>query len=184
MHPYRRGTGRKTQEPQTPKNFASIPSAPHKIPLLADTDRGLGARTLGTHLADVPHGLALGGDGGVLGLLSLLSSLGGLLLLLVLLDGLLAGGAAGLGALGTLLLDHVQGSTNDGTLGLDGAARALLGDLLRDTLAVLATVQNGPRNAAGVLALEEKRLRLAVLEAEDLAVTTDVDLTLRHRNHG
>ena len=45
---------------------------------------------------------------------------------------------------------------------------------------MLATVQNGPCDAAGVLALEEQRLRLAVLEAEDLAVTTDVDFTLSH----
>ena len=51
---------------------------------------------------------------------------------------------------------------------------------LRDTLAVLATVQNGPGNAAGVLALEEERLGLAVLEAEDLAVATDVQLTLNN----
>ena len=49
---------------------------------------------------------------------------------------------------------------------------------LRDTLLVLATVENGPSNATGVLALEEERLGLAVLEAEDLGVPTDVDLTL------
>lgn len=49
---------------------------------------------------------------------------------------------------------------------------------LRDTLAVLATVENGPGNAAGVLALEEEGLRLAVLESENLAVATDVELTL------
>ena len=51
---------------------------------------------------------------------------------------------------------------------------------LRDTLAVLATEENSPGNAAGVLALEEERLGLAVLEAEDLAVATDVQLTLVH----
>ncbi len=49
---------------------------------------------------------------------------------------------------------------------------------LRDTLAVLPPVEDGPGNAAGVLALEEQRLGLAVLEAEDLAVATDVQLTL------
>lgn len=49
---------------------------------------------------------------------------------------------------------------------------------LRDTLAVLATEQNSPGNAAGVLSLQEKRLALALLEAEDLAVTADKDLTL------
>lgn len=49
---------------------------------------------------------------------------------------------------------------------------------LRDTLLVLATVQNSPSDPAGVLALEEERLGLAVLEAEDLGVPADVDLTL------
>ena len=49
---------------------------------------------------------------------------------------------------------------------------------LRDTLLVLATVEDSPGDTAGVLALEEKRLGLAVLETEDLAVATDVQLTL------
>jgi hypothetical protein len=56
--------------------------------------------------------------------------------------------------------------------------RARRESYLRDTLAVLPPVENGPGNAAGVLALEEERLGLAVLEAEDLAVATDVQLTL------
>lgn len=43
---------------------------------------------------------------------------------------------------------------------------------------MLATEQNSPGNAAGVLSLQEKRLALALLEAEDLAVTADKDLTL------
>lgn len=38
--------------------------------------------------------------------------------------------------------------------------------------------QDSPGDPAGVLALEEKRLGFAVLEAEDLAVTTDEQLTL------
>lgn len=50
---------------------------------------------------------------------------------------------------------------------------------LSDTLAVLATVQDGPGNATGVLALEEERLGFAVLESEDLGVATDVELTLQ-----
>jgi hypothetical protein len=49
---------------------------------------------------------------------------------------------------------------------------------LRDTLAVLATVQDSPGDATGVLSLQEQRLGLAVLESEDLAVATDIDLTL------
>lgn len=48
----------------------------------------------------------------------------------------------------------------------------------RDTLAVLATVENGPGYPARVLALEEEGLGLSILEAEDLAVATDVQLTL------
>lgn len=53
------------------------------------------------------------------------------------------------------------------------------GSYLSDTLAVLATVQDGPGNATGVLALEEEGLGFAVLEPEDLGVATDVELTLQ-----
>ena len=48
----------------------------------------------------------------------------------------------------------------------------------RDTLLVLATVEDSPSDPARVLALQEKRLGLSILEAEDLAVATDVQLTL------
>lgn len=83
--------------------------------------------TLGLHLGDLGGLLA---SGSVLSLLGLLSGSGGLLLLLGLLDGGSAGSGASLRAHGAALLDHIEGSTNDGTLGLDGAASALLGDLL------------------------------------------------------
>jgi hypothetical protein len=53
---------------------------------------------------------------------------------------------------------------------------------LSDTLAVLSSEKDGPGNATGVLALEEERLGLAVLESEDLAVATDVELTLQTEN--
>lgn len=49
---------------------------------------------------------------------------------------------------------------------------------LGDTLLVLSAEEDGPCDAAGVLALEEQGLGLALLETEDLAVATDVDLTL------
>ena len=75
-------------------------------------------------------GLAGGALGSGLGLLSLLHALGGGALLLALLDGGLAGSRAGLGALCATLLDDVEGSTDDGTLGLDLAATAGLGGLL------------------------------------------------------
>lgn len=48
----------------------------------------------------------------------------------------------------------------------------------RDTLLVLATVKDGPGYPARVLALEEEGFGLSILEAEDLAVATDVQLTL------
>lgn len=48
----------------------------------------------------------------------------------------------------------------------------------RDTLLVLATVEDSPGDTARVLALEEEGLGLSILEAEDLAVATDVQLTL------
>ncbi len=49
---------------------------------------------------------------------------------------------------------------------------------LRDTLLVLSSEQDSPCNATGVLALEEERFGLAVLESEDLTITTDVELAL------
>jgi len=49
---------------------------------------------------------------------------------------------------------------------------------LGDTLLVLASEENGPCNATGVLALEEEGLGLSILESEDLAVATDVQLSL------
>ena len=45
---------------------------------------------------------------------------------------------------------------------------------------MLSAEEDGPCDAAGVLALEEQGLGLAVLETEDLAVAADVDLTLQH----
>jgi len=47
---------------------------------------------------------------------------------------------------------------------------------------VLASVEGGPSDSSWVLALEEKRLALAVLETEDLGVTTDVELALFSRH--
>jgi hypothetical protein len=49
---------------------------------------------------------------------------------------------------------------------------------LRNALLVLSSEKNGPCDATGVLALEEEGLGLAILESEDLAVTTDVELAL------
>jgi len=49
---------------------------------------------------------------------------------------------------------------------------------LGDTLLVHASVKSGPGDLSWVLALEEKRLALSILETEDLGVTTDVELAL------
>lgn len=45
---------------------------------------------------------------------------------------------------------------------------------------MLTAEENGPGYPARVLALEEKGFGLSILEAEDLAVATDVKLTLYH----
>ena len=49
---------------------------------------------------------------------------------------------------------------------------------LRDALLVLSPEEDGPGNTAGVLALEEQRFGFAILESEDFAVTTNVELAL------
>lgn len=89
----------------------------------------LGLSTASSLLADDTLGLALGSSG-ALGLIGLLGGGSGGLLLLGLLDGCGAGGVTSLGSHRSLLLDHIERGTDDGTLGLDGAARALLGDFL------------------------------------------------------
>jgi hypothetical protein len=101
----------------------------HSMRCLAGPGLDLGGSALRALLGDL-GGLAAGTGSGVLGLLSLLGRLGSSLLLLALLDGGGAGSVAGLGALGAALLDDVEGGTDDGTLVLDGAAGALLGNLL------------------------------------------------------
>ena len=112
--------------------------------------------------------------------LSLLCFLGALrsrLLLFGLLDRLRASSRPSLWSLGTALLDHIQRSTDDSTPGLDLATAAGLGLLLnkmsegkavqcadtlfgsaylRDTLSPLSSAQDGPGDAAGVLALQEQ----------------------------
>lgn len=114
---------RKTQEPRTPLSHFPQHS-------LTSISSGLGSRTLGTQLANISLGLALGSLSSGLGLVGLLGSGGGLLLVLAVLDGLGSGGGAGLRSHGAALLDHIEGSTNDSSLGLDGSAGSLLGNLL------------------------------------------------------
>ena len=86
-------------------------------------------RTLCLLLADLIHRstTSLGSGLCLLGLL--LALLLGLLGLAGC-NGLLSGGGAGFGTLGTALLDDVEGSSDDATLLLDRAAGALLGYFL------------------------------------------------------
>jgi hypothetical protein len=49
---------------------------------------------------------------------------------------------------------------------------------LGNTLLVLSSEKDSPCNATGVLALQEEGFGLAILESEDLAITTDVELAL------
>ncbi|KAJ2823820.1 hypothetical protein FBU31_004161 [Coemansia sp. 'formosensis'] len=128
----------------------------------------LGGGTTGLHLAD-PLG-SLGGGGGAGGLL-----LGGLLLAggLQLGDGRFASSRTDLGLLVTARVDGVQRKTDDGTAVLDVAARALLGNLLADTLAVDLAEDRRPCQLARVLVLVEQRLGLRVEEVERLAVSTN-----------
>lgn len=105
----------------------------------------------------------------------------GLLLTLRLLglgDGSLTSSVSDLGLGGTLGEDAGEVSTDDTTLVLGGLAAALLDGLLGETLLVHPPVNDGPRDLARVLALQEQRLGLGVQESEDLGVTTDVELTL------
>lgn len=60
----------------------------------------------------------------------------------------------------------------------DGAAGTFLGYLLRDTLLVLAAVEDSPCDPSGVLALEKKGFGLSVDKTENLGVASYVDLTL------
>jgi len=101
----------------------------HPVPLTRPGG-DLGSSTLDLLLALDALSLALGSHGGVLGLLSLLLALGSGLLLLGLLNGGGTGSGTGLGAHATALLDHIEGGTDDGTLGLDDTAGTLLSNFL------------------------------------------------------
>lgn len=110
---------------------------------------------------------------GVLGSISLLLGLGLLLLLLGVQDSLGSGSLSDFGSLRSSLLDDIKRSTDDGSLRLDGLSSLLLVDFLSDTLLVLSSVQDGPRDSSRVLSLLEQSLRLGGAESENLGVTSD-----------
>jgi hypothetical protein len=47
---------------------------------------------------------------------------------------------------------------------------------------MLTAVQGGPSYPARVLALEKKGFGFSILKAEDLAIASDIQLPLEHRN--
>lgn len=106
-------------------------------------------------------------------LLSLSLSLLGLSSLLGKSQSLLSGGLSLSWLLVSLFLDEFQRSTDNWSLVLDGSSGSLLSGLLRDTLLVVSSVQDGPRNSSWVLSLLEQRSGLGGLESEDLGVTSD-----------
>lgn len=73
----------------------------------------------------------------------------------------------------SLLLDELQRSTLDRSLVLDGLLSSSLLGLLSDTLLVLSSVQDSPRDLSWVLSLLEQRRRLGRLESENFRVTSD-----------
>lgn len=108
-----------------------------------------------------------------LGVLLLSLSLSELSSLLSLLQSLLSGGLSLSWLLVSLLLDLLQRSTDNRSLVLDSSSGSLLRSLLRDTLLVVSSVQDGPSNSSWVLSLVEQRSRLRGLESENLRVTSD-----------
>lgn len=102
----------------------------------------------------------LGTGSSALSLLSLSLSLLELGSLLGLGQSLLSGGLSLSWLLVSSLLDELQRSTDNRSLVLDSSSGSLLRGLLRDTLLVVSSVQDGPRNSSWVLSLVEQRSRL------------------------
>lgn len=99
------------------------------------------------------------------------SGLLGLLLPLLLLslgDSGLSGSISDLGLGSSLGDDRSKVGTDDTSSVLDVLPASLLGDFLRETLLVHSSVDDGPRDLSGVLALQEQGLGLGVEESEDL----------------
>jgi hypothetical protein len=90
------------------------------------------------------------------------------------LEGSLLGGGSDLGPLSALLLDLVEGGTNDGPLDLHDLPRLLLLDFLRGTLLVDTPVDLRPLDLTGVALVEESLLDLGADEHEGLHVGTGI----------
>jgi hypothetical protein len=104
-------------------------------PRLSRRSLHLARRTFRSLLA---HDTTSGLVSSSLRLLGLLLALSSSLLLLGVLDGLLTGGGACFGSLCAAFLDHIERCADNGSLVLDGATGAFLGDFLySDTCQVL-----------------------------------------------
>lgn len=97
----------------------------------------------------------LGTGGNLSSLFSLSLFLLGLLLFLVSLDSFSLVGLLLFWLQGSSFLDQFDGSTDNGSLVLDGLSGSLLGGFLSDTLLVVSSEQNGPSNSSWVLSLVE-----------------------------
>ena len=122
--------------------------------------------TLLAHLGNLLVGTGLDTSSLSLKLLGLVSLLG-------LGDSLLSGSLSLGRLLVSLLLDEVQRSTLNRSLVLDGLLGSSLLGLLGDTLLVLLSVNDSPRDLSWVLSLLEQRSRLGRLESEDFRVASD-----------
>ena len=110
------------------RHFHSIATSPTAS--LTALRSNLHWRTLRSLLALNPAHVTLCRIGGGLCLLGLLNALRSSLLLFAGGDGGLARGLTGFGTLRAALLDYIERGANDGSLVLDCAARALLGNFL------------------------------------------------------
>jgi hypothetical protein len=108
-----------------------------RISTLSRSGLDLRRRTLRTLLAgDATSSLSTSSLASILGLLCLPCALSRGLLLLALLDGSLASSSTCLWSLCAALLDHIEGCSDDGTLVLDRAAGAFLGNFLQSAMRV------------------------------------------------
>lgn len=114
--------------------------------------------TLGTLLGHLWAGTCVSNRALGLGCLSCLLPL--LLLLLGLGESLGLSSSSHLWLLVSSGSNSIKGGTNNGTLVLDGPARALLGSLLSDTLLVHSAAEEGPCDLSWVLSLQKEGLAL------------------------
>ena len=95
-----------------------------------------------------------------------------------LLQGGITLGSSEITLLGSLLLDLIQGSTDNGTLDLVATLRTLLGGSFSQTLLVQTTPSLSPDQFGSLFTLQSQGERLAGSQKDRLSVTTDHELTI------